>query len=254
LYLFGIILLNNGGMQMTTITEIKSTHNNDFIENTNAIIKPIASFLSYDMEQDLIPLRKLLGKNGNIKVHNTTAIFNMSSATDCPSRKLGICKAEAQGAKCYAKKSERDYRPDVKPYREKQKDFWLSVSAKDFAFQFIIINSLRKKRTRFNALRFNEAGDFHDQKCVNKAEKIARILKKYGIICYCYTSRDDLDYHNVKALKISGSNFKKDGIVNIFKIIDKKEDKPKGYGLCVGNCRKCNRCLRSGLKTAIIKH
>ena len=101
---------------------------------------------------------------------------------------------------------------------------------------------------------FKEVGDFHSQECVDKAKKIARILKPYGIICYGYTSRSDLDCHRVEALKISGSGFKKDGIVNVFKIVDSIKDKPRGYGICKINCRKCTRCMSSGLRTVFLKH
>lgn len=199
-------------------------------------------------------LKDVINERGNIKIPKTTAIFNMSSATDCPSRKLGLCKAVDKNGKsfCYAIKSERANRPLVLPYRRKQEKYWKSVSAEEFAVEFLILSSM--KRNPFTAIRFNESGDFHNQSCVNKAEKIARILKPYGIICYCYTSRNDLDYRKVKALRISGSNFKKPGIVNIFKIIKKKEDKPKGYAMCPMDCHSCNRCMRAGLKTAIIKH
>lgn len=232
-------------------THSLSTHK--FLSMRMSAIKPLARLLIYDtIGESLIPLRRLLGKEGNKKIPNTTAIFNMSSAHDCPSKKLGLCKAAACGVKCYAIKSEVASRPLVQPYRERQRDFWLSTSAESFAVQFLLINALR--RVTFNALRFNEAGDFHSQECLDKAEKIARILKPYGVTCYCYTSRDDLDYHRLEALKVSGSGFKKDGVVNVFQIIDREEDKPKGYGLCPQDCRACDRCLKAGLRTAIVKH
>ena len=235
---------------METIETIETPTVNKY--NLEAV-NPIARLMVYDIfGSDIIPLKSVLGIKGNMKIPNTTAIFNMSSAHDCPSKKLGLCKAEKAGARCYAIKSEVESRPFVQPYRERQRDFWLNTSAESFALQFLLINSLR--RVTFNALRFNEAGDFHSQECVTKAEKIARILKPYGIVTYCYSSRCDLDYRLVTALRISGSGFKKEGIVNVFKIIDRKEDRPKGYGLCIGDCRKCNRCQKAGLKTCIIKH
>lgn len=199
-----------------------------------------------------IPIESVLQDEGNIKIPATTAIFNMGSATDCPSFKLKLCNAEKCGVKCYAKKAERCYRPHVLPYRRRQETFWKSVSAEEFAVQFLTMNA--KKIKPFQALRINESGDFWTQECVNKAEKIARILKPYGIVTYCYTSRCDLDYHKVRALRVSGSGFKKEGIVNIFKIINSKQEKPKGYGMCAGNCRICNRCSKAGMKTAVLKH
>jgi hypothetical protein len=237
-----------------TMTEPIAASNDTHSLSTHSLqaINPIARLLVYDVYQDkLIPLKKLLIA-GNKKIPKTTAIFNMSSAHDCPSRKLGLCKAAKAGVKCYAIKSEVASRPYVQPHRERQEKFWKATSAEDFAVQFLLINALRK--LPFTALRLNEAGDFHTQECIQKADKIARILKPYGIPVYCYTSRDDLDYSHVSALRISGSGFKKKGIVNVFKIIDKKEDKPKGFKLCPMDCKVCDRCQKAGLKTAVLKH
>jgi len=216
-------------------------------------LKPFMRLLLHGAWKNEVRLRDVLGDDGNLKIPRTTAIFNMASAHDCPSRKLGLCKAVVDGKHiCYAIRSETTYHPYVEPYRNKQKDYWLSVNAHEFCIEFLAICVTKAKP--FTALRFNEAGDFHTQECVDKAEKIARILKPYGIICYCYTSRDDLDFHRLEALKVSGSGFKKPGIVNVFKVIACKEDKPKGYGICPMDCHSCDRCLKSGLKTAIVKH
>ncbi len=216
-------------------------------------LKPFMRLLLHGAWKNKSSLRDVLGEDGNLKIPKTTAVFNMSSAHDCPSRKLGKCKAVIDGKSvCYARKSEYSNRPRVLPYRRKQEAYWKSVMPEEFCVEFLAICVTKDKP--FTALRFNEAGDFHSQSCVDKVEKIARILKPYGIICYCYTSRDDLDYSHIKALRISGSGFKKVGIVNIFKMIKKEEDKPKGYGMCIGDCNLCNRCLKAGLKTAIIRH
>jgi len=190
--------------------------------------------------------------SGNIKVPKTTAIFNMSSAHDCPSRKLGLCKASLQGAKCYALKAEYKYHPAVLPYRRRQEKIWKSTGVNDFVSQFLSLNKI--KRNKYKALRFNESGDFHSQKYVNKAELIAKKLSEYGIKCYCYTSRSDLNFNNCKYLIISGSGFKKSGVKNEFKIIGKNDKIPNGYGICAGNCRICSRCLKVGLKTVVRKH
>jgi len=213
-----------------------------------SLLKGVAS-LKYRPQS--FPLYWLLSDEGNIKIPATTAIFNMSSAKNCPSKRLGLCKAKKQGAKCYAEKAEILY-PLVLPYREKQAKLWEKISAEEFAFQFLMANSF--KLHPFNLLRFNESGDFHSQECVGKAEKVARILKPYGIRCYCYTSRDDLDYHRVEALKVSGSGFKKPGIVNVFKIINSKKDRPKGYTMCKMSCKVCDRCSRARMSTCVIKH
>jgi hypothetical protein len=197
-------------------------------------------------------LKKLIA-TGNKKIPRDTAIFNMGSATDCPSFKLGLCNAVNSGVKCYAKKAEHGQWPRVLPYRRKQANFWKSIKASEFVRQFLDINSHKRIRP-FNAIRFNEAGDFWSQKCVQKAEHIARMLADYGIKCYCYTSRKDLDYSKVKHLIISGSGFRKEGIANEFKIVNDVKEKPKGYVVCPMSCKSCDRCLGRGNLTVVKKH
>lgn len=221
------------------------------VQATN--LKPFMKLLLHGAWKNQVRLRDVLGDEGNLKIPKTTAIFNLSSAHDCPSRKLGLCKAMIDGKSiCYAIRSENTYRPHVLPYRRRQEAYWKSVTAEEFCVEFLAICVTKVKP--FTALRFNESGDFHSQACVDKAEKIARILKPYDIVCYCYTSRSDLDYHKVEALRISGSGFKKPGIVNVFKVIERKEDKPKGYVICPMDCHSCNRCQKAGMKTVVVKH
>jgi len=199
-----------------------------------------------------IPLTKYL-MSGNHKVPSTTAIFNMGPASTCPSEKLGFCQAMIDGKSiCYALKAEGPHRPGVLPYRRRQESFWKRTTAENFAFQFMLLNSIKK--TPYTALRFSEAGDFWSQECVDKAEKIASILAAHRIIMYCYTARRDLDFSKVKHLVISGSGFKKEGIANEFKMVEKVENRPKGYGICFGDCRICNRCLYRGKNTVVVKH
>jgi len=190
---------------------------------------------------------------GNHKLPRTTGIFNMGSATDCPARRLGLCQAFVNGkCICYALKSERAMRPYTLPFRHKQEKYWKNSTAEKFATDFITMNMLKVRP--FNALRLNESGDFWSQDCVNKAERIARILKRYKITTYCYTSRSDMNFSHCKHLIVSGSGFCKEGIKGEFLMVkDVKAERPKGYGVCVQNCRICNRCL-IGRKTVIARH
>jgi hypothetical protein len=191
--------------------------------------------------------------SGNTKLPSTTAIFNMSSAHDCPSLKLGLCKAYVNGKHvCYARKAEYDYHPNVLPYRRRQEKFWLGMTVQGFVSQFLLINAMKNKP--FTALRFNEAGDFHSQDCVNKAQGIAAILKRSGVNVYAYTSRSDLVFTGTKSIVINGSGFMKAGIPNEFKIVTDLKDTPKGYSVCVGDCKICNRCGQRGMKTVVEIH
>jgi hypothetical protein len=202
--------------------------------------------------KDAVPLANLISA-GNMKLPSTTGIFNMASATNCPSKKLGLCKASQQHAKCYAMKSEQNHCSKyVLPYREAQKEFWQHISAKEFVSQFILLNST--KVIPFKNLRFNEAGDFHNQAELDKAEEIAKMLRRFGIRCYCYTSRNDLNFSKIKHLLCHGSNFVKNGISNKFRIVKSLKERKMGESVCKQNCRVCKKCLMKNLKIIIKKH
>jgi hypothetical protein len=208
--------------------------------------------LHLEASKEVNPLASLI-MPGNVKIPKTTAIFNMGSATDCPSYKLGLCQAVLNGKRvCYAIKSEKSYRPFTLPFRRKQEKYWKASSAEKFATDFIALNLF--KPVPFNALRFNEAGDFWSQECLDKAETIARILRRYGVRTYCYTARRDLDFSHCNYLVVSGSGFKKEGIKGIFLMVrNAKKDRPRGFGICKGSCAGCGRCL-IGRQTVIQKH
>ena len=203
------------------------------------------------------PLKGLI-QAGNLKIPKDTAIFNMASATDCASLRLGLCKAIVDGRNfCYAMKSERAYRPNVLPYRRRQQEYWLTTTAEQFVYEFMLVNSTKPKP--FTKLRLNEAGDFHGQSCIAKAERIAKILHQYGIRVYCYTSRSDLDFTGTKYLVINGSGFSKAGISNDFKMVSKEVGKdhkkwPKGYKKCPMDCNVCALCSIKGSKVFVVQH
>ena len=215
-------------------------------------LRSYAQILSQDTFNKICPLNDLLCHEGNVKIPSSTAIFNFSSATDCISAKMGLCAASKFGVACYAKKAEREYRPFTLPYRRRQEKFWKDITAEQFVTQFLLLNS--RKRNPFNAIRFSECGDFHNQQELDKAERIATLLSRFKIKCYCYTSRKDLSFTSVKNLIVSGSGFIKPGITKTFKIIGNKKDKPKGWSICKGSCRICNRCMIKGLHTAVLSH
>jgi len=214
---------------------------------------PLRSFarLFIWKKNNAIPLNKLIS-SGNIKLPSTTAIFNINSATDCASDKLGLCAAKRFGCKCYAKKAEY-FRPHVLRYRRRQTEFWDNTTPEEFVSQFLMLNALKVKP--FKNIRINESGDFRGQKDIEKVEKIATMLRRFGIRVYGYTSRKDLDFSKIRHTILSGSGFKKAGISNVFQIIGRHDKVLKGYGLCKGDCGICKRCLqKKGLKTCVRSH
>lgn len=170
---------------------------------------------------------------GNTKLPKHTAIFNMTPAFECVSDKLGMCQL-TDSKTCYAKKAEIQY-PQVTPYRKRQKRYWKDVTPENFVKRLI----KEKGRRKLKYLRFNEAGDFMSQSCVEKAATIARLLKDHGVRCYMYTARNDLDYSNRGDLVINGSSFMVD---NNFQTIYTKGEIEAPF--CIADCRKCTMCTK----------
>jgi len=187
---------------------------------------------------------------GNTKLPKTTAVFNMSPALTCASDSLGLCE---HSQICYAKKAEKMYK-QVLPHRHKQSQFWLNHSALEFSEMFNEI--YQRKRIKPKLLRLNESGDFFTQSCVDKAEKIATILRRYPVFTYTYTARTDLSFDGCKNLVINGSGFmplsKGKFYGNMFKIVDQFSGRNKK---CKANCNICNLCtVNRNYTIEAIKH
>ena len=188
-------------------------------------------------------IKKLI-QYGNKKLPKTTAIFNMGSAMQCSSDKLGQCDVSD---KCYAKKAERMY-PQVLPYRQRQRDKWLRTDAFDLVSEFV--EAFQSKRTRPTHLRINEAGDFYSQACVDKAEYIAQCLSHTGVRVYIYTARKDLDFSKCKYLVINGSGFRKEGVTRSFTAVADTSKDLSSF-VCEEDCTVCDMCS-TGIKKNIV--
>jgi hypothetical protein len=180
-------------------------------------------------------------KFGNHKLGDDTAIFNMGTAIDCPSRRLGLCKTINMGVRCYAEKAEIQYKEPTINYRRTQEHDWKSESAAVILTEIIKRIEARRKTTLY--LRFNESGDFHSQADIGKLSYIASGLRglEQPVIAYGYTARSDLDFSTCEFL-CKGSGFNKQGLNGSTRVILKDEPIPKGYILCSGSCKRCNLC------------
>lgn len=176
-------------------------------------------------------LKKLEYSAGNLKVPRSTMIINMGPAANCPAGKKDLCKFY-KNKKCYAMKAERAYK-ESRAFRKRQAEYWQSTPADQIAAE---INAIQeRKRKPFKNIRFNEAGDFYNQKCVKKLSRIADLV---NIPIYTYTSRRDLKFDNLSNnLVITGSGFM---VHNNFKVVPN----PKGRYICARNCRICNLCKK----------
>ena len=167
----------------------------------------------------------------------------MNSATDCPSKKLGLCNIEDD--KCYAMKAERCY-PQVLPYRRAQEEYWDNHTSAEIARDLgDIINN---KKHRIDYIRFSEAGDFKTQRDVTKLKGIARRINNLKF--YGYTARRDLTYRSIPSnMIVNGSGF---NVSNSFTAVERILEE---HTSCPGNCRECNLCKRArGIDIKVLYH
>lgn len=182
---------------------------------------------------------------GNLKVGKDTLIMNITSATECPSRRLGLCQVPA-GA-CYALRAERQY-PQVLPYRNSQTEIWDSLSAEEIA-EDVKVLARRKRKVPIKYLRMQESGDFRHHGDLAKMSRIADLLR--GVVrVYTYTARRDLFQSPVRTsdnLVINGSGFMVD---NNFRVVNKDQLQPgpKCRGIKGGGCFGCPLCKTKGRK------
>lgn len=193
---------------------------------------------------------------GNSKLPKTTAIFNITTASQCPSAALGLCPIVAEGKRrnashsgmwlCYAFRPEQ-FRTNVRDHRTFQQAWWDTVTPEQF------VTRLRHEagKRRITALRFNEAGDFRSNADIEKANAIATLLHEQdpSFNVYCYTARRDLDWSNAPSLIVRGSGFNVDDHGNTldgsFNLLPKGQEYHKAPGtfLCPGSCKTCHACL-----------
>jgi len=185
-------------------------------------------------------MSKLELKFGNHKLGDDTAILNMGTAVECPSRKLGLCKVVDDGIKCYAEKAEVQYPNTVPAARKRQEKYWKTTEASKIATDIIAKIKRRRKTTKY--LRFNESGDFWSQDDIAKLSVIAEYLALYDVTVYGNSARADLDFKNA-AFLVKGSGHDK-GNNGKSIVIGKTEVAPKGFKVCTGDCRKCNMCKK----------
>ena len=190
-------------------------------------------------------------KFGNHKLPDSTLIFNMGKASDCPSRTLGLCETVNMGIRCYAEKAEIQYSNVVPQYRDKQYAYWRTTSAEIILND--ILNTINRRRKDTKLFRFNESGDFWNQKDVNKLSHIAIGLKSKGITTYGYTARSDLNYKDVQFL-VKGS-YNDSGNNGRCIVLNKTDPVPKGYIECPGSCKTCSICSKNNkTNVAFRKH
>jgi len=190
----------------------------------------------------------------NIKLRAGIAIVNFGPAFFCTGEAFGYCSVCLE---CYAKGREvvpSAWHPghqDVLDYRWRQYEFFKHATEQEILLVFEHV-CLWLVSHGYRRIRFSESSDFYTQWYVAIAEKIARIARQYGIVCYTYTTRRDLNYDDVDTLIINGSGWA--GPHGETCVIEKGAPLPAGFKLCKEDCGVCWMCARKGCKVAFVKH
>jgi len=195
-------------------------------------------------------MKKELLREYNKKLGKQTVTFNLSSATDCISKKKGLCKNKNF---CYAMKSERQYK-QVLSYRRRQNKYWYNTQISQIIKDFKEYYKNKRKKPKY--LRINESGDIKKED-IKKIIKIAEEFQE--LIIYLYTARYDLadEIKNMKKPKnliVNGSNFMLD---NEFRVIFKDDLKNlnRYSKVCIANCTNCKQCMIKAHQTIyVLKH
>lgn len=170
---------------------------------------------------------------GNKKVPKTTAIVNTTSWFLCPGRLEGFCELREV---CYDKY--REVMGSVCKSRLNHDLWWRSNNPEQIA-QFYIASikaqNLKCPDEQVNLVRFQEVGDFRNQKDLEKMIEVSNIIyEELEIDSYTYTHNRNLIFDIERPhLTINGSGFMVD---NQFTVIP-----PSEYERYVEehNCTKC---------------
>jgi hypothetical protein len=180
---------------------------------------------------------------GNNKISKNTAIFNMNAASDCPNKKTrengesetGYCQVPFEA--CYAAKAERQYKAPL-DYRRRQEYLWDSLDAHTFASAFLYI--VQRKRNDVSAIRFSEAGDFRHKGDIIKVDRIAELLKPYGIDVYTYSASHKLDWSEAEHFVVNQSNDRAEYGDRSFRAVNDVSEIPDDGILCPFDAAKMN--------------
>jgi len=191
---------------------------------------------------------------GNTKITNTTAIFNMNSAHDCPNRESENCQVPWKA--CYAGKAERVYKQTL-PYRRRQEYLWYSMKPELWAKAFECLNS--RKRKPFDSIRFSEAGDFRSDYDIKAVDTIA---ENVSVDVYTYSASDYLNWELAENFTVNQSNELADYGDRLFTALPEGSDLPEDTVWCPYDksdgdikCGECKLCINpEGPDVAIELH
>lgn len=196
------------------------------------------------IQSKLMPhFKGLVFANGNRKLDKNVLTVNLSSAHNCPSKALSLCKVADI---CYAYATEHRW-----PYTKRKNmvvEAWIQTASYED-----IISMLRAyiegSHTAIKYIRLNESGDFLDQQQVYTWSRIAKYCEdEWGIKTHCFTARADLDFTGVHFV-VNGSRPDIVGMHREYRVLSKEDydalpDRLQpGNFKCHCHCKTCHVCF-----------
>lgn len=172
--------------------------------------KKMGEYYSIPNYKDDADIKGGLFSVGNAKLSPDTLIINFTSAFACPS----ATQCPVSQAACYAVAGENRLK-DTRSKNVKVHNLVTRCVNQDKLGQFfqiakLYIELLKNDKTPIRWVRFNEAGDFPNQKVVDMATQFAKEIEaEYGVKCMAYTANGNLDYTEAaKVIAINASTNK----------------------------------------------
>lgn len=131
---------------------------------------------------------------GNQKLSSDTLIINFTSALGCPS--VNSCPITQQA--CYAVAGENRL-SDTRRKNLIVQNLWRSAERNDmlqgvFDIAELYVTEANKTKKPIKYIRFNEVGDFDNNKVLIKTAEFAKKMRdKYGILSMAYTAKKNID-------------------------------------------------------------
>ena len=164
---------------------------------------------------------------GNQKLSPDTLIINFTSAFGCPSAVM----CPMGQASCYAVAGENRLsgtrNKNVKVHKLLARCNAQNKLDGFFNIAILYLDLFKNNKSPIKWIRFNEAGDFPNQKVLDKTTEFARKAEaEYGVKSMAYTARGDLDYS--EASKVFAINASTN---NVLKTFDASAPKRNFFGI-----------------------
>ena len=180
-------------------------------------------------------------KCGSNKYGYDTMIFSQGAATDCPSRKAGLCGIVNQSHECYRVALEV-FLTHLKAYGRRQQKYWEETTLRQLEGDIRAAKAHFERITgvKITYFRINEGSDFNNACDLEKWDAIAMEFSSIKFAAYTANPYILQGFRPIAHnLTVRASNF--DAELEFKSMLEK--DIPQGEFICCGDCTICKACF-----------